>query len=219
MLQSISPIDGRYADKTASLVPFFSEMALIRYRVQVEVEYFIALCELPLPQLANFPKLQYPYLRAIYQDFSLEEALKVKQIERTTNHDVKAVEYYLKEAFDRLQLQPYKEFIHFGLTSQDINNTAIPLSLKEAVAEVYLPTLEQLLSKLKALVAEWKNIPLLARTHGQPASPTRLGKEFEVFVVRIEEQLKMLKAVPYAAKFGGATGNYNAHKVAYPMID
>jgi adenylosuccinate lyase len=185
----------------------------------VEVEYFIALCELPLPQLANFPKLQYPYLRALYQDFSLEEALKVKQIERTTNHDVKAVEYYLKEAFDRLQLQPYKEFIHFGLTSQDINNTAIPLSLKEAVAEVYLPTLEQLLSKLKALVAEWKNIPLLARTHGQPASPTRLGKEFEVFVVRIEEQLKMLKAVPYAAKFGGATGNYNAHKVAYPMID
>lgn len=219
MLQSISPIDGRYADKTASLVPFFSEMALIRYRVQVEVEYFIALCELPLPQLANFPKLQYPYLRALYQDFSLEEALKVKQIERTTNHDVKAVEYYLKEAFDRLQLQPYKEFIHFGLTSQDINNTAIPLSLKEAVAEVYLPTLEQLLSKLKALVAEWKNIPLLARTHGQPASPTRLGKEFEVFVVRVEEQLKTLKAVPYAAKFGGATGNYNAHKVAYPMID
>ncbi len=219
MLQSISPIDGRYADKTASLVPFFSEMALIRYRVQVEVEYFIALCELPLPQLANFPKLQYPYLRALYQDFSLEEALKVKQIERTTNHDVKAVEYYLKEAFDRLQLQPYKEFIHFGLTSQDINNTAIPLSLKEAVAEVYLPTLEHLLSKLKALVAEWKNIPLLARTHGQPASPTRLGKEFEVFVVRIEEQLKTLKAVPYAAKFGGATGNYNAHKVAYPMID
>lgn len=219
MLQSISPIDGRYADKTASLVPFFSEMALIRYRVQVEVEYFIALCELPLPQLANFPKLQYPYLRALYQDFSLEEALKVKQIERTTNHDVKAVEYYLKEAFDRLQLQPYKEFIHFGLTSQDINNTAIPLSLKEAVDEVYLPTLEQLLSKLKALVAEWKNIPLLARTHGQPASPTRLGKEFEVFVVRIEEQLKTLKAVPYAAKFGGATGNYNAHKVAYPMID
>lgn len=219
MLQSISPIDGRYADKTASLVPFFSEMALIRYRVQVEVEYFIALCELPLPQLANFPKLQYPYLRALYQDFSLEEALKVKQIERTTNHDVKAVEYYLKEAFDRLQLQPYKEFIHFGLTSQDVNNTAIPLSLKEAVAEVYLPTLEHLLSKLKALVAEWKNIPLLARTHGQPASPTRLGKEFEVFVVRIEEQLKTLKAVPYAAKFGGATGNYNAHKVAYPMID
>ena len=184
MLQSISPIDGRYADKTASLVPFFSEMALIRYRVQVEVEYFIALCELPLPQLANFPKLQYPYLRALYQDFSLEEALKVKQIERTTNHDVKAVEYYLKEAFDRLQLQPYKEFIHFGLTSQDVNNTAIPLSLKEAVAEVYLPTLEHLLSKLKALVAEWKNIPLLARTHGQPASPTRLGKEFEVFQYR-----------------------------------
>lgn len=219
MLKAISPIDGRYADKTTSLVPFFSEMALIRYRVQVEVEYFIALCELPLPQLADFPKEKYANLRKLYQNFTEEEALKVKEIEQTTNHDVKAVEYFIKEAFDYLQLQPYKEFIHFGLTSQDINNTAIPLSIKEAVQQVYLPALEQLLSKLRSLVAQWEDVPLLARTHGQPASPTRLGKEFEVFVVRMEQQLQTLIAVPYAAKFGGATGNYNAHKVAYPNID
>jgi len=219
MLKAISPIDGRYADKTTSLVPFFSEMALIRYRVQVEVEYFIALCELPLPQLAAFPKEKYTDLRKLYQNFTEEEALKVKEIEQTTNHDVKAVEYFIKEAFDYLQLQPYKEFIHFGLTSQDINNTAIPLSIKEAVQQVYLPALEQLLGKLRRLVAQWEDVPLLARTHGQPASPTRLGKEFEVFVVRIEQQLQTLIAVPYAAKFGGATGNYNAHKVAYPNID
>ena len=219
MLTAISPIDGRYADKTTSLVPFFSEMALIRYRVQVEVEYFIALCELPLPQLAAFPKEKYTDLRKLYQNFTEEEALKVKEIEQTTNHDVKAVEYFIKEAFDYLQLQPYKEFIHFGLTSQDINNTAIPLSIKEAVQQVYLPALEQLLSKLRSLVVQWKEVPLLARTHGQPASPTRLGKEFEVFVVRMEQQLQTLIAVPYAAKFGGATGNYNAHKVAYPNID
>ena len=219
MLKAISPIDGRYADKTTSLVPFFSEMALIRYRVQVEVEYFIALCELPLPQLAAFPKEKYTDLRKLYQNFTEEEALKVKEIEQTTNHDVKAVEYFIKEAFDYLQLQPYKEFIHFGLTSQDINNTAIPLSIKEAVQQVYLPALEQLLSKLRSLVAQWEEVPLLARTHGQPASPTRLGKEFEVFVVRMEQQLQTLIAVPYAAKFGGATGNYNAHKVAYPNID
>ena len=219
MLKAISPIDGRYADKTTSLVPFFSEMALIRYRVQVEVEYFIALCELPLPQLAAFPKEKYTDLRKLYQNFTEEEALKVKEIEQTTNHDVKAVEYFIKEAFDYLQLQPYKEFIHFGLTSQDINNTAIPLSIKEAVQQVYLPTLEQLLGKLRSLVVQWKEVPLLARTHGQPASPTRLGKEFEVFVVRMEQQLQTLIAVPYAAKFGGATGNYNAHKVAYPNID
>ena len=219
MLKAISPIDGRYADKTTSLVPFFSEMALIRYRVQVEVEYFIALCELPLPQLAAFPKEKYTDLRKLYQNFTEEEALKVKEIEQTTNHDVKAVEYFIKEAFDKLQLEKYKEFIHFGLTSQDINNTAIPLSIKEAVQQVYLPDLEQLLSKLRSLVTQWKDIPLLARTHGQPASPTRLGKEFEVFVVRIEQQLQTLIAVPYAAKFGGATGNYNAHKVAYPNID
>jgi len=219
MLTAISPIDGRYADKTTSLVPFFSEMALIRYRVQVEVEYFIALCELPLPQLAAFPKEKYADLRKLYQNFTEEEALKVKEIEQTTNHDVKAVEYFIKEAFDYLQLQPYKEFIHFGLTSQDINNTAIPLSIKEAVQQVYLPALEQLLGKLRSLVVQWKDVPLLARTHGQPASPTRLGKEFEVFVVRMEQQLQTLIAVPYAAKFGGATGNYNAHKVAYPNID
>ena len=219
MLKAISPIDGRYADKTTSLVPFFSEMALIRYRVQVEVEYFIALCELPLHQLAAFPKEKYTDLRKLYQNFTEEEALKVKEIEQTTNHDVKAVEYFIKEAFDYLQLQPYKEFIHFGLTSQDINNTAIPLSIKEAVQQVYLPALEQLLSKLRSLVVQWKEVPLLARTHGQPASPTRLGKEFEVFVVRMEQQLQTLIAVPYAAKFGGATGNYNAHKVAYPNID
>lgn len=219
MLKAISPIDGRYADKTTSLVPFFSEMALIRYRVQVEVEYFIALCQLPLPQLADFPKEKYADLRKLYQNFTEEEALKVKEIERTTNHDVKAVEYFIKEAFDYLQLQDYKEFIHFGLTSQDINNTAIPLSIKEAVQQVYLPDLEQLLSKLRNLVVQWKDVPLLARTHGQPASPTRLGKEFEVFVVRMEQQLQTLIAVPYAAKFGGATGNYNAHKVAYPNID
>ena len=219
MLTAISPIDGRYADKTTSLVPFFSEMALIRYRVQVEVEYFIALCELPLPQLAAFPKEKYADLRKLYQNFTEEEALKVKEIEQTTNHDVKAVEYFIKEAFDYLQLQPYKEFIHFGLTSQDINNTAIPLSIKEAVQQVYLPALEQLLGKLRGLVVQWKDVPLLARTHGQPASPTRLGKEFEVFVVRMEQQLQTLIAVPYAAKFGGATGNYNAHKVAYPNID
>ena len=219
MLKAISPIDGRYADKTTSLVPFFSEMALIRYRVQVEVEYFIALCELPLPQLADFPKERYADLRKLYQNFTEEEALKVKEIEQTTNHDVKAVEYFIKEAFDYLQLQAYKEFIHFGLTSQDINNTAIPLSIKEAVQQVYLPALEQLLSKLRSLVAQWEDVPLLARTHGQPASPTRLGKEFEVFVVRMEQQLQTLIAVPYAAKFGGATGNYNAHKVAYPNID
>ena len=219
MLKAISPIDGRYANKTTFLVPFFSEMALIRYRVQVEVEYFIALCELPLPQLAAFPKEKYTDLRKLYQNFTEEEALKVKEIEQTTNHDVKAVEYFIKEAFDYLQLQPYKEFIHFGLTSQDINNTAIPLSIKEAVQQVYLPALEQLLGKLRSLVVQWKEVPLLARTHGQPASPTRLGKEFEVFVVRMEQQLQTLIAVPYAAKFGGATGNYNAHKVAYPNID
>ena len=219
MLKAISPIDGRYADKTTSLVPFFSEMALIRYRVQMEVEYFIALCELPLPQLADFPKEKYTDLRKLYQNFTEEEALKVKEIEQTTNHDVKAVEYFIKEAFDYLQLQAYKEFIHFGLTSQDINNTVIPLSIKEAVQQVYLPALEQLLGKLRRLVAQWEDVPLLARTHGQPASPTRLGKEFEVFVVRMEQQLQTLIAVPYAAKFGGATGNYNAHKVAYPNID
>ena len=219
MLQAISPIDGRYADKTKTLVPYFSEEALIRYRVRVEVEYFIALCELPLPQLTDFPKEKYEALRELYQNFTTAEAQKVKEIERTTNHDVKAVEYFIKEAFDYLQLEKYKEFIHFGLTSQDINNTAIPLSIKEAMSVVYYTEIQSLIDKLRQLVAEWKDIPLLARTHGQPASPTRLGKEFQVFVTRIEAQLQSLRTVPYAAKFGGATGNYNAHKVAYPSID
>ncbi len=218
-LQAISPIDGRYAAQTAALVPYFSEEALIRYRIQVEVEYFIALCEAPLPQLQSFPKTNYVALRALYTNFNTEEVLKVKEIEKTTNHDVKAVEYYLKQAFDTLGLEKYKEFIHFGLTSQDINNTAIPLSLKEAVQQVYEPQLQELITTLKGYVKEWKDIPLLARTHGQPASPTRLGKEFEVFVVRLEQQLGLLRSVPFAAKFGGATGNYNAHKVAYPTRD
>ena len=190
MLQAISPIDGRYADKTKTLVPYFSEEALIRYRVRVEVEYFIALCELPLPQLTDFPKEKYEALRKLYQNFTTAEAQKVKEIERTTNHDVKAVEYFIKEAFDYLQLEKYKEFIHFGLTSQDINNTAIPLSIKEAMNAVYYTEIQSLIDKLQQLVAEWKDIPLLARTHGQPASPTRLGKEFQVFVTRIEAQLE-----------------------------
>lgn len=218
-LQAISPIDGRYADKTHSLIPFFSEEALIRYRVQVEIEYFIALCELPLPELADFDLNLIPDLRGIYTNFSTENALEVKQIEKTTNHDVKAVEYFIKNHFDRLDLQSYKEFIHFGLTSQDINNTAIPLSVKEAVNKIYLPYLQKVIKKLEELSQQWKDVPLLARTHGQPASPTRLGKEIEVFVVRIKEQLRQLQSVPFSAKFGGATGNYNAHKVAYPQVN
>ena len=218
-LHAISPIDGRYADKTAALVPFFSEGALIRYRILVEIEYFIALCEQKLPQLNDFPKERYNDLRAIYQIFTTDEVLEIKGIEKVTNHDVKAVEYYIKKVFDKLLLKGYKEFIHFGLTSQDINNTAIPLSIKEAMEQVYYPSLEQLTEKLTLLAEDWANIPLLARTHGQPASPTRLGKELQVFVVRIKEQLCLLKQVPFAAKFGGATGNYNAHKVAYPQID
>ncbi|GIZ16340.1 adenylosuccinate lyase [Capnocytophaga catalasegens] len=218
-LQAISPIDGRYADKTHSLIPFFSEEALIRYRVQVEIEYFIALCELPLPELADFDLNLIPDLRGIYTNFSTENALEVKQIEKTTNHDVKAVEYFIKNHFDRLDLQSYKEFIHFGLTSQDINNTAIPLSVKEAINKVYLPYLQEVIKKLEELSQQWKDVPLLARTHGQPASPTRLGKEIEVFVVRIKEQLRQLQSVPFSAKFGGATGNYNAHKVAYPQVN
>lgn len=218
-LQAISPIDGRYADKTHSLIPFFSEEALIRYRVQVEIEYFIALCELPLPELADFDLNLIPDLRGIYTNFSTENALEVKQIEKTTNHDVKAVEYFIKNHFDRLDLQSYKEFIHFGLTSQDINNTAIPLSVKEAINKVYLSYLQEVIKKLEELSQQWKDVPLLARTHGQPASPTRLGKEIEVFVVRIKEQLRQLQSVPFSAKFGGATGNYNAHKVAYPQVN
>uniref|UniRef100_UPI004049C904 adenylosuccinate lyase n=1 Tax=Flavobacterium sp. TaxID=239 RepID=UPI004049C904 len=218
-LQSISPIDGRYQSKTAPLVQYFSEFALIKYRIQIEIEYFIALREIPLKQLENIDTAIFPILRKIYQDFSLEDAEKIKTIEKTTNHDVKAVEYFIKEKFDTLGLSDYKEFIHFGLTSQDINNTAIPLSTKEAFEQVYEPLLDALIAKLVVLSEEWAQIPMLARTHGQPASPTRLGKEIEVFVVRLNEQKKLLKAVPFAAKFGGATGNYNAHKVAYPAIN
>ncbi|CEN35004.1 adenylosuccinate lyase [Capnocytophaga cynodegmi] len=218
-LQAISPIDGRYADKTKELIPFFSEEALIKYRILVEVEYFIALCELPLPQLKNFPKNIFPKLRELYQNFDSTSAAKVKEIEKTTNHDVKAVEYFIKNAFDKLNISEYKEFIHFGLTSQDINNTAIPLSIKEAMDRVYYTDLQNIIDNLKSLSSQWKDIPLLARTHGQPASPTRLGKEIEVFVVRIEEQLKQLKNIPFSAKFGGATGNYNAHNVAYPSVN
>jgi len=218
-LKAISPIDGRYASKTSSLINYFSEEALIRYRVQVEIEYFIALVELGLPQLSGFNNSLYSDLRNIYSQFSTEDALKIKEIESVTNHDVKAVEYFIKEKFDDLGLEPYKEFIHFGLTSQDINNTAVPLSLKEAMNEVYVPQLLEVKNKLQALATDWADIPMLARTHGQPASPTRLGKEIEVFVVRIEEQFDLLNDIKSAAKFGGATGNFNAHKIAYPTID
>ena len=218
-LNAISPIDGRYRSKTISLSPYFSEEALIKYRVLVEVEYFIALREADLPQLAKIDKSIYDSLRAIYKNFSTEDALWIKETEKTTNHDVKAVEYFIKSKFDGLGLQEFKEFIHFGLTSQDINNTAIPLSTKEAFENVYLPSLVSVIAKLKELAMEWKDIPMLARTHGQPASPTRLGKEILVFVERLEEQMRLLFNVPFAAKFGGATGNYNAHKVAYPKTD
>lgn len=218
-LNAISPIDGRYRSKTAALAAYFSEEALIKYRVLVEIEYFIALCELPLPQLSVVSKNQYEPLRDIYRNFSTADALQIKEIEKTTNHDVKAVEYFIKSAFDKLGLDAFKEFIHFGLTSQDINNTAIPLSTKDAFENVYMPSLISVISKLKELSTEWMDIPMLARTHGQPASPTRLGKEIAVFVERLEEQLRYLNNVPFAAKFGGATGNYNAHFVAYPKTD
>ncbi len=218
-LNAISPIDGRYRSKTKSLANYFSEEALIKYRVLIEIEYFIALCEEPLPQLESFDKSQYPSLRAIYENFSSDDAKAIKSIEAVTNHDVKAVEYFIKEKFDGLGLDAFKEFIHFGLTSQDINNTAIPLSIKEALEEVYYPELDKLTAKLGDLSLEWKDIPMLARTHGQPASPTRLGKEFFVFVERINQQVLQLQHVPIAAKFGGATGNFNAHHVAYPNID
>ena len=218
-LNAISPIDGRYRNKTVSLSKYFSEEALIRYRVLVEVEYFIALCELPLPQLSGVEKSVFEPLRDIYRNFSADDALQIKEIEKTTNHDVKAVEYFIKSAFDKLRLEQYKEFIHFGLTSQDINNTAIPLSTKEAFEDVYMPSLISVISKLKELSVEWADVPMLARTHGQPASPTRLGKEIHVFVERLEEQLRLLFNVPFAAKFGGATGNFNAHFVAYPQND
>ena len=218
-LNAISPIDGRYRNKVAQLANYFSEEALIKYRVLVEIEYFIALCEIPLPQLSRFDKTIYPELRKVYKKFSSDDAQKIKDIEKVTNHDVKAVEYFIKEKFDLLGLEKYKEFIHFGLTSQDINNTAIPLSIKDAINDVYSVELAKVLNRLKELSKDWADISMLARTHGQPASPTRLGKEIEVFIVRIEEQLRFTTQIPNAAKFGGATGNFNAHKVAYPSID
>ena len=218
-LSAISPIDGRYRNKVENLAPFFSEEALIKYRVKIEIEYFIALCSIPLPQLSGFDKLIYSDLRKIYTEFDSVDAQKIKDIEKVTNHDVKAVEYFIKEKFDLLGLKEFKEFIHFGLTSQDINNTAIPLSLKDAFFDVYLPELESLEQILVSLAQEWNDIPMLARTHGQPASPTLLGKEISVFAERISQQKKLLLQVPFAAKFGGATGNFNAHHVAYPAVD
>lgn len=220
-LTAISPIDGRYRNKVESLAGYFSEYALIKYRVQVEVEYYIALCEYPLPQLKELPAATVCSLRSIYTDFTPEDARRIKEIESVTNHDVKAVEYFLKERFDRIGggLESYKEFIHFGLTSQDINNTSVPLSLKQALEEVYYPRMDELVAQLKTFAGEWAGIPMLARTHGQPASPTRLGKEIQVFVYRLERQLALLKECPVTAKFGGATGNFNAHRVAYPQFD
>lgn len=218
-LTAISPIDGRYRSKCESLDEYFSEYALIRYRVRVEVEYFIALCELPLPQLTGVRPSVFDALRALYLHFTEADAQRIKEIESVTNHDVKAVEYFLKEKFDVLGLSPYKEFIHFGLTSQDINNTSIPLSIKEAVANVYRPLLLQLIEHLEGRAEEWKDLPMLAKTHGQPASPTRLGKEIGVFAYRLRKQLALLDATPVSGKFGGATGNFNAHLTAYPSID
>ena len=224
LLTAISPVDGRYRGKTALLADYFSEYALIRYRIRVEIEYFIALCELPLPQLAAFPKELFPQLRAIYQQFDVAGAQRVKEIESVTNHDVKAVEYYIKEQLDKLStadqpLSSFKEFIHFGLTSQDINNTSVPLSIKEALADVFVPQLEELVDQLRQYAEEWQTVPMLAKTHGQPASPTRLGKEVMVYVYRLSEQLESLCHCPLSAKFGGATGNLNAHHVAYPDYD
>ncbi len=218
-LNAISPIDGRYRNKIDLLGNYFSEEALIKYRVLVEIEYFIALCEIPLPQLATVNSTIFEDLREIYRTFSAKDALAIKDIEKVTNHDVKAVEYFIKDKFDQLGLSEYKEFIHFGLTSQDINNTAVPLSIKEAMNDVYVPEYFNVLKRLKELVIEWSTIPMLARTHGQPASPTRLGKEIDVFVIRLEEQFNLLNDIPSASKFGGATGNFNAHNVAYPDID
>jgi adenylosuccinate lyase len=218
-LTAVSPVDGRYRRATAALSDYFSEGALIRYRVRVEIEYFIALCRLPLPQLADIDTAVFDRLRKTCQTFTMDDAAEIKEIEKTTNHDVKAVEYFVKGIFDRLDLSAYKEFIHFGLTSQDINNTAVPLSLKEAWQAVMLPALEATVADLTTKAREWKPVPMLARTHGQPASPTRLGKEIYVFVDRLTQQMKLLETVPFAAKFGGATGNFNAHHVAYPDID
>jgi len=218
LLTAISPVDGRYRSKVENLQLYFSEFALIRYRVLVEVEYFIALCDLPLPQLASFDKNRYASLRRIVTDFTLEDAQRIKDIEKVTNHDVKAVEYFLKEEFDKLEIQAYKEFIHFGLTSQDINNTAVPKSIIDAMDNEYFPAINELVDKLEELAAEWKDIPMLARTHGQPASPTNLGKEIRVFSERIKGQMEQLKNLSCDAKFGGATGNFNAHQIAYPEI-
>ena len=220
LLTAISPIDGRYRGKTEALANYYSEFALIRYRVRVEIEYFITLCELPLPQLASFDHALFDRLRAIYRNFDENEAQRVKDIEKITNHDVKAVEYFIKEEFDKIGgLDAYKEFIHFGLTSQDINNTSVPLSVKESLEQVYYPQVEELIAQLQTYADEWKDVPMLAKTHGQPASPTRLGKEIMVYVYRLTEQLNSLKACKITAKFGGATGNYNAHHVAYPQFD
>lgn len=218
-LYAISPIDGRYRNTTNELAAYFSEAALIEFRVYVEIEYFIALCELPLPQLGSFDKTKFPDLRDIYESFDEIDAQRIKDIEKITNHDVKAVEYYIKEEFDKLGLGDFKEFIHFGLTSQDINNTAIPHSFMLAIEKSYLPVLGELIEKLKTLAADWKDIPMLAHTHGQPASPTRLGKEISVFIERLESQIHLLEYIPFSAKFGGATGNFNAHHIAYPNID
>ena len=220
ILTAISPIDGRYRNKTAALAPYFSEYALMKYRTRVEIEYFIALCEIPLPQLADFDKSRLAALRAIYEQFSETDAARVKEIESVTNHDVKAIEYFIKEKIDVIGgMDAYKEFIHFGLTSQDINNTSIPMMLKGSLHEVYLPLLDQLIAQLLDYAEQWKDIPMLAKTHGQPASPTRLGKEVMVFAYRLQEQTKQLRACPISAKFGGATGNMNAHHVAYPAYD
>ncbi|MGM9804500.1 MAG: adenylosuccinate lyase [Muribaculaceae bacterium] len=218
-LTAVSPIDGRYHSKTEGLSEYFSEYALIRYRVRVEVEYFIALCELPLPQLAGVETGCFESLRNIYRNFTVENAARIKEIESVTNHDVKAVEYFLKERFDELGLQDFKEFIHFGLTSQDINNTSVPMSIKDATHEVFVPMLQQMIDMLNGFAEDWKDVPMLAKTHGQPASPTRLGKEIKVFAYRLEKQLKQLMAVPFSGKFGGATGNFNAHLIAFPNYD
>ena len=218
-IHSISPVDGRYQSKTENLAPYFSEASLIKYRIKVEVEYFITLCEYPLPQLKNVDHSLFKDLRALYVNFRDEYAQRVKDIEKVTNHDVKAVEYFIKEKMEESVWGASKEFIHFGLTSQDINNTAIPMSLKDCMEETYFPTIHELITSLSSIVKDWSHIPMLAKTHGQPASPTRLGKEIHVFVERLEEQMKWLKAVTYAGKFGGATGNFNAHHVAYPEID
>ncbi len=217
-LTAISPVDGRYRRVTSSLADYFSEAALIKYRIHIEVEYFIALCEQPLPELESFPRDKFAALRSLYLDFSLSDAERVKEIESVTNHDVKAIEYIIKEKMDALDLAQYKEFVHFGLTSQDINNTSIPLSIKEAIADVIIPEFEALVETLSKMASEWSDISLLARTHGQPASPTKLGKEMMVYVERLTKQIKMLREVPMAAKFGGATGNFNAHNIAYPDI-